>query len=113
MPCLVFMWIKPVSQAVSLNHCTVIAFIIIPGLSAEGAAAKWNRDFNNRSIRKDQVESLTENGEPSGRRVWRIFVEKTTEARDIQYKDWDWDGGDRIGIKGILTDTSTVLRDSN
>lgn len=50
---------------------------------------KWRRDFSDRNVRKDQVEQLGPTGEPSGKFVWRIYVVKTHEAREINYKERD------------------------
>lgn len=65
-------------------HCLPLTVV---GLTADGAASKWKRDFNDRTIRKDQVSQLQANGEPSGKMVWRIFVPKRSETRDVVYKD--------------------------
>lgn len=52
----------------------------------EIVSRKWNKDFQS-SAKKDQVETLNEDGEPSGRLIWRIYVQTSYKAKHANYDD--------------------------
>ncbi len=52
-----------------------------------GIQAKWNRDLQDKTVRKVQVEKADEVGLPSGSMTWCIYVPVKWEAKDVRYKD--------------------------
>lgn len=77
------------------------------GLTVEGAKNLWTVEFNDRSIRKDQVPALhPDTGMPTGKLVWRIYTFQKTKFRDLSYQDQ----GARMALetKAKATDASIL-----
>ena len=51
-----------------------------------GAEAKWKADFKNKNVRRKQAESLGLDGQPSGVKVWLLYVPVAVLAQHSSYK---------------------------